>query len=291
MKLVRYGAPGAERPGIWLDATKKEPARILDVRGMVFDIADYDARFWAAHGVERLQALLKEPNLKTIPADGVRLGPPVAPPRQIICLGKNYRDHAKEFDAKVPEFPVYFSKSPGSLSGPHDPIRLKPGMERVDGEAELAVVIGKRAREIHEGEALSYVAGYAVLNDVTNRDLQKMRLQWFFAKSADGFGPMGPWLVTRDEVKRPHALGIRQRVNGEILQESKTSQMIFRIDMVLADLSRVLTLEPGDVISMGTPGGIGSARTPPVVLHDGDVVECEIDGIGTLRNPVVLAYG
>ena len=291
MKLVRYGAPGAERPGIWLDATKKEPARILDVRGMVFDIADYDARFWATHGVERLQALLKEPNLKTIPAEGVRLGPPVAPPRQIICLGKNYRDHAKEFDAKVPEFPVYFSKSPGSLSGPHDPIRLKPGMERVDGEAELAVVIGKRARDVHEGEALAHVAGYAVLNDVTNRDLQKARLQWFFAKSADGFGPMGPWLVTRDEIKRPHALGIRQRVNGEILQESKTSQMIFRIDMVLADLSRVLTLEPGDVISMGTPGGIGSARKPPVVLHDGDVVECEIDGIGTLRNPVVLAYG
>lgn len=291
MKLVRYGAPGAERPGIWLDATKKDPARILDVRGMVFDVADYDARFWTTHGVERLQALLKEPNLKTIPAEGVRLGPPVAPPRQIICLGKNYRDHAKEFDAKVPEFPVYFSKSPGSLCGPHDPIRLKPGMERVDGEAELAVVIGKRARDVHEGEALSHVAGYAVLNDVTNRDLQKARLQWFFAKSADSFGPMGPWLVTRDEIKRPHALGIRQRVNGEILQESKTSQMIFRIDMVLADLSRVLTLEPGDVISMGTPGGIGSARKPPVVLHDGDVVECEIDGIGTLRNPVVLAYG
>ena len=126
---------------------------------------------------------------------------------------------------------------------------------------------------------------------MTNRDLQQQRLQWFFAKSADSFGPLGPWLVTRDEIKRPHALGIRQRVNGEILQESKTSQMIFRIDMVLADLSRVLTLEPGDVISMGTPGGIGSARKPPVVLHDGDVVECEIDGIGTLRNPVVLAYG
>lgn len=291
MKLVRYGTPGAERPGIWLDATKKDPARILDVRAMVFDIADYDARFWTTYGVERLQALLKEPNLKTIPAEGVRLGPPVAPPRQIICLGKNYRDHAKEFDAKVPEFPVYFSKSPGSLSGPHDPIRLKPGMERVDAEAELAVVIGQRARDIQEGEAMGHVAGYAVLNDVTNRDLQKARLQWFFAKSADSFGPLGPWLVTRDEIKRPHALGIRQRVNGEILQESKTSQMIFRIDMVLADLSRVLTLEPGDVISMGTPGGIGSARKPPVVLHEGDVVECEIDGIGTLRNPVVLAYG
>ena len=291
MKLVRYGPPGAERPGIWLDAAKKESARILDVRGMVFDVEDYDARFWRAHGVERLRALLKEPNLKTIPAAGVRLGPPVAPPRQIVCLGKNYRDHAKEFDAKVPEFPVYFSKSPGALCGSGDPIRLRPGMERVDGEAELALVIGQRARDIQEGEALSYVAGYSVLNDVTNRDLQKARGQWFFAKSADSFAPMGPWLVTRDEVRRPHALGIRQRVNGEILQDSKTSKMIFRIEMVLADLSRVMTLEPGDVVSTGTPGGIGSARKPPVVLHDGDVVECEIDGIGALRNPVVLAYG
>lgn len=291
MKLVRYGAPGAERPGIWLDEAKKDPARIVDVRGMVFDIEDYDPRFWRTCGVERLKALLKEPGLKTVPAAGVRLGPPVAPPRQIICLGKNYRDHAQEFDAKVPEFPVYFSKSPGALCGSGDPIRLKPGMERVDGEAELALVIGKRVHDIHEGEALSYIAGYTILNDVTNRDLQKARGQWFFAKSADSFAPLGPWLVTRDEIKRPHALGIRQRVNGEILQESKTSQMIFRLDMVLADLSRVMTLEPGDVISTGTPGGIGSARTPPVVLHDGDVVECEIDGIGTLRNPVALTYG
>ncbi|MGD9780527.1 MAG: fumarylacetoacetate hydrolase family protein [Kiritimatiellia bacterium] len=291
MKLVRYGAPGAERPGIWLDAAKKEPARIVDVRGMAFDVEDYDARFWRTHGVERLRALLQEPNLKTIPAEGVRLGPPVAPPRQIVCLGKNYRDHAKEFDAKVPEFPVYFSKSPGALCGSGDPICLRPGMERVDGEAELALVVGRRARDVQEGEALSYVAGFTVMNDVTNRDLQKARGQWFFAKSADSFAPMGPWLSTRDEVKRPHALGIRQRVNGEILQESKTSKMIFRIEMVLADLSRVMTLEPGDVVSTGTPGGIGSARRPPMVLHDGDVVECEIDGIGTLRNPVAMTYG
>lgn len=291
MKLVRFGAPGAERPGVWLEATKAAPSRIVDVRAMAFDIEDYDARFWRTFGVERLKGLLKEKSLQAVPAEGVRLGPPVAPPRQIICLGKNYHDHAQEFDAKVPKFPIYFSKSPGALCGPHDPIRLKPGMERVDGEAELALVIGRRAHDIHEGEALSYVAGYTVMNDVTNRDLQKQRGQWYFAKSADSFAPLGPWLVTRDEVKRPHALGIRQRVNGEILQESKTAKMIFRIDMVVADLSRVMTLEPGDVVSMGTPGGIGSARTPPVVLHDGDVVECEVDGIGALRNPVVLTYG
>ena len=291
MRLVRFGAAGAERPGVWLEATKKEPARILDVRAMAFDLEDYDARFWRTYGLERLQGLLAEKNLKTVPAGGVRLGPPVAVPRQIICLGKNYRDHAKEFDAKVPEFPVYFSKSPGALCGAGDPIRLRPGMDRVDGEAELALVIGRRARDIQEGEALAYIAGYTILNDVTNRDLQKSRLQWFFAKGADSFAPLGPWLVTRDEIKRPHALGIRQRVNGEILQESKTSKMIFRLEQVLADLSRVTTLEPGDVISTGTPGGIGSARKPPVVLHDGDVVECEIDGIGVLRNPVALIYG
>ncbi len=290
MKLVRFGAAGEERPGIWLEATKTEPARIVDVRAMAFDLADYDARFWGARGVERLRGLLAEKVLKTVPAEGVRLGPPVAAPRQLICLGKNYRDHAQEFDAQVPEFPVYFSKSPGALCGAGDPIQLRPGMERVDGEAELALVIGRRARDLHEGEALSCVAGYTVMNDVTDRDLQKARGQWFFAKSADSFAPLGPWLVTRDEVKRPHGLRIRQRVNGEVLQESKTSMMIFRIDMVLADLSRVMTLEPGDVISTGTPGGIGSARKPPMVLRDGDVVECEIDGIGTLRNPVAMTY-
>lgn len=291
MKLVRYGAPGAERPGIWQDATKDEPARILDVQGMVFDIADYDARFWRTFGIARLRALLQEPNLKWVPAAGQRLGPPVAPPRQIICLGKNYRDHVQEFDAQAPELPVYFAKCPGALCGHGDVIRLRPGMERVDGEAELAVVIGRRARDIQESDALAYVAGYTILNDVTNRDLQKSRGQWFFAKSADSFAPLGPWLVTRDEIKRPHSLRIRQRVNGEVLQDAKTSKMIFRLEMVLADLSRVITLEPGDVISTGTPGGIGSARTPPVVLHDGDVMECEIDGIGVLRNPVAMMYG
>jgi len=145
-------------------------------------------------------------------------------------------------------------------------------------------------RDVQETEALSYVAGYTVLNDVTNRDVQKSRLQWFLAKSADTFGPMGPWLVTADEIKQPHALDIFQRVNGEVLQESETSRMIFRIEMVLAELSRMMTLEPGDVISTGTPGGIGSARTPPIVLHDGDVVECEIEDIGTLRNPVAMIY-
>lgn len=287
MKLVRYGESGAERPGIWLDATGEQSARIVDVRGMAFDITDYDARFWRTFGVDRLRGLLMEKGLKTIPAAGVRLGPPVASPRHLICLGKNYRDHAEEFDAQVPTHPIYFTKSPGAICGPTDPIRLRPGMVRVDAEVELAVVIGRRMRDVREQDALACVAGYTVVNDVTDRDVQSQRLQWFLAKSADTFGPMGPWLVTPDKISDPQALGIRQRVNGALLQESHTSNMIFGLAAVLADLSRVLTLEPGDVLSTGTPGGIGSARQPPVLLRDGDRVECEIDGIGTLCNPVI----
>lgn len=286
MKLVRFGEAGAERPGIWLEASAAEPARIVDVRAMAFDLDDYDARFWRTHGVERLKGLLGEKVLKTVAAEGVRLGPPVARPRQVICLGKNYRDHAAEFDAQVPEQPVYFSKSPGALSGTGDAIRLRPEQTRVDGEVELALVVGKRARNVAESEAPGHVGGYTILNDVTDRDLQKARLQWFLGKGGDGFGPLGPWLVTPDEAGDPQARGLRQRVNGQVLQESNTAQMIFPVARILADLSRVVTLEPGDVISTGTPGGIGSARTPPVLLRAGDVVECEIDGIGVLRNPV-----
>ena len=291
MKLVRYGEAGEERPGRWLDAKGGDPARIVDVRGMAFDVEDYDARFWRTFGPERLKGLLADPGLKTISAEGVRLGPPAANPRQIVCLGKNYRDHAEEFDAKVPSHPVYFAKSPGALSGPFDPIRLRKGMERIDAEAELAFVVGRRAKDVSEAEARGCVGGYCVFNDVSDRDLQKERLQWFFAKGADGFGPMGPWIATPDEIGDPHALGIRQRVNGATLQESNTANMLFRIWTILADLSRTMTLEPGDVVSTGTPGGIGSARKPPVLLRDGDVVECEIDGIGTLRNRVVAESG
>jgi 2,4-didehydro-3-deoxy-L-rhamnonate hydrolase len=289
MKLVRYGEPGAERPGIWLEAAGGKSARIVDVRAMAFDIEDYDARFWRTFGVERLKGLLGEPGLKTLPAQGVRLGPPVATPRQIVCLGKNYRDHAEEFDSKVPEHPVYFSKSPGSLAGPCDPIPLRPGMDCVDAEVELALVVGRRARSLRVEEALDAVAGYCTFNDVSNRALQKERLQWFFAKSADGFGPMGPWLATADEIADPQALGLRQRVNGVVLQDGHTGLMLFGIARILSDLTNVMTLEPGDVVSTGTPGGIGSARNPPILLRDGDVVECEIDGLGTQRNRVVAA--
>ncbi|HHX97717.1 MAG TPA: fumarylacetoacetate hydrolase family protein [Kiritimatiellia bacterium] len=293
MKLVRYGAPGAERPGLWLDATASEPARILDVRGMAFDMDDYDARFWRTFGLDRLRGLLLEKKLKTIPAEGVRLGPPIARPRQIICLDRNFRDHAQEMkmDTPVSEFPGYFLKSPGALCGPYDSILLRPGMDCVDAEVELAVVIGRRARDVQEADAWSYVGGLTIMNDVSNRDLQKARPHNFFAKSADTFGPLGPWLVTCDEIPQPYALTMQQRLNGDVLQKSSTAHMIFRVEVVLADLTRVMTLEPGDVISMGTPGGIGSAHHPPRLLRDGDVVECAIDALGAQRNSVAMSGG
>ncbi|MDR0993135.1 MAG: fumarylacetoacetate hydrolase family protein [Verrucomicrobiota bacterium] len=290
MKLVRYGEPGRECPGIWLDATDSAPARIVDVRAMVFDIEDYNTRFWNTFGLARLRGLLRESALKTFPAEGIRLGPPIARPSQVICLGKNYRDHAEEFDAEVPNLPIYFSKNPNSLCGTGDILFLHPDAHRVDAEVELAVVIARRARNLDENNALSVIAGYTILNDVTNRDLQQARGQWFMGKSADYFGPLGPWLVTADEIENPHGLDIFQRVNGETLQQANTSQMIFRLEQVLADLSQVMTLQPGDVVSTGTPGGIGSARKPPQMLHDGDVVECEVEGIGILRNLVNVQY-
>lgn len=287
MKLVRYGEPGQERPGIWLDATDHTAAQIVDVRGMVFDIQDYDARFWTYYGPDRLRALLKEPRLKTIPANGMRLGPPLARPGQLICLGKNYRDHAEEFDATLPQKPIYFAKSPGSLIGSGDSIPVPPGADvRVDGEVELAVVMARRARHLTAENALDTIGGYTILNDVTRREEQLVRSQWYFSKCADGFGPCGPWLVTPDEIPDPQHLPLAQRHNGHPLQMASTAEMIFPLVDVLVELTHTLTLEPGDMISTGTPGGIGSAHHPPVLYRDGDHIECEIGGIGILSNPV-----
>ena len=266
MKLVRYGEAGNERPGIWLDGTDGEGARIVDVRGMVFDIQDYDARVWKC---------------------GVRLGPPVACPGQLLCVGKNYREHAAEFGGGLPEQPVWFAKNPRCLIGAGDAIPVPAGEGTcVDGEVELALVIARRAWRLAEDEALSAVGGYMVFNDVTDRALQRARGQWFMGKSADGFGPCGPWLVTPDELGDAGDLPLSHRVDGTELQRARTSEMVFSVARLLADITSVMALEPGDVVSTGTPGGIGSARTPPVLYRPGCTVECEIGGIGMLRNTV-----
>jgi 2-keto-4-pentenoate hydratase/2-oxohepta-3-ene-1,7-dioic acid hydratase in catechol pathway len=288
MKLVRFGEPGRERPGLWLD-NHFGPGRagILDVRAQAYDLEDFNADFFARGGLARLPALALEARPTILPAQGRRLGPPVATPGKIICVGKNYADHAKEFDAQIPTSPVLFSKAPTAWSGPHDPIVIPREGGRVDAEAELAFVIGRRAKRVAEADAAAHIAGYLALNDVTDRDAQKEGLQWFRGKSSDTFCPAGPWLLTADEAPDPGALRVWSKLNGSPLQEGNTRELMFRIPFLVAFLSRHITLLPGDVISTGTPSGVGFACKPPRLLTAGDTIEVGIDGIGALRNPVV----
>jgi 2-keto-4-pentenoate hydratase/2-oxohepta-3-ene-1,7-dioic acid hydratase in catechol pathway len=213
---------------------------------------------------------------------------PVARPRKIICLGLNYRDHAIESGLKIPTEPVVFSKYSTAVIGPNAPIKLPADSEKVDFEAELVFVIGKGGRNIRESNAMQHVAGYTCGHDVSARDYQIERGggQWVIGKTFDTFAPMGPVLVTPDELPDPHHLRIQCRVNGQTMQDSNTEQMIFNVPQTIAYLSHVMTLEPGDVVFTGTPPGVGMARKPPVFLKPGDVTEIEIEGIGVLRNPV-----
>ena len=230
--------------------------------------------------------------------DGVELAAPIPRPhRNIMCLGLNYAEHAKESaeahgrtgrTATLPDHAVIFTKAPTTANGPFGDIVIDPAVSvEVDWEAELAVIIGKTGKNIREEEAMNYVFGYTVLNDVTARDLQRQHKQYFKGKSIDGYCPMGPWIVTADEVADPQHLPIRLRVNGVVKQEANTSMMIFSIRQIIAILSRGMTLEPGDIIATGTPSGVGFARNPPEFLKAGDMVETEIEGLGMMRNKVV----
>ncbi len=282
MKLVRFGEKGCERPGVWL-----EDGRILDVRALAFHIEDYDAHFFTHFGFEQLKTLLKDPGAKYIEAEGVRLGPPVAQPGKIICVGANYADHAKEFGHDVPTEPVLFAKVTSALNGPFDPVTLPDDARVVDGEAELAVVIGKTAYKVRQEDAMEYVAGYTVMNDVTERVTQKKSSQWMTGKGFDTFAPLGPFLVTPDEVPGIENRRVWQRCNDDELQNGNTGDMIFSIPYLIEYISKGMTLHPGDIISTGTPAGIGSARDPQVLLKSGDVVEAGVDGVGAQRVKVV----
>ena len=226
-------------------------------------------------------------NLAT-PENKIQLGP-LFRPRNVLCIGLNYKDHAAEGGVPLPEKPVVFTKLTGIITGPGDPIVLPPDTNEVDYEAELAVVIGRKCRGVSTSDALNYVAGYTCLNDVSARDFQRGDGQWVRAKSQDTFGPMGPYLVTSEEIPDPQTLSIRCLVNGKTLQDSNTDKMIFGVRELIAFISRGITLEPGDVISTGTPHGVGFARKPPIFLRAGDEVVVEIDGIGKLSNPVRAA--
>ena len=236
-------------------------------------------------GLARIRSAAKGAHTTALPMASLRLLPPVPRPGKIVAVGRNYREHAAEEAAALPTEPLLFAKLPGALVGHGSTVSWSASLTaQVDYEAELAVVIGRRARHVPVGEALDYILGYSCLNDVSARDLQVRDGQWTRAKGLDTFCPMGPWLVTADEIPDPGDLHVRCRVNGEPRQDASTAELVHGVADLIAYCSQSFTLEPGDIIATGTPGGVGAFRDPPVFLADGDVIEVEIDGLGTLRN-------
>lgn len=223
----------------------------------------------------------------TYDRDDVTLGTPIPEPKKVICIGRNYVEHAAEMESDIPEFPVLFTKYATTLIGPEDDIEKTPFTQKLDYEVELTIVIGKTAREVSKEDAFDYIAGYTIGNDTTARDLQKRTVQWLQGKAIDRTSPIGPWVVTPDEVKDPTNLDVRTFVNGEKRQESNTSKLIFDIPHLIEFISHLVTLEPGDLIMTGTPDGVGVAMDPPQFLQTGDVVTLEIENIGKLENKVV----
>jgi 2-keto-4-pentenoate hydratase/2-oxohepta-3-ene-1,7-dioic acid hydratase in catechol pathway len=265
--------------GAYVEVNAADPDMPASVRELLAMGPGWEQRAWRA---------LERGPVRHDP-DGATLLAPVYDPRKIVCLGLNYRDHAAETGAEIPAEPILFSKYPTTLVGHGANIVLPPESQEVDYEAELVVVVGRGGKHIPRERAMEHVAGYAVGHDVSARDwqLHKPGRQWMAGKTFDTFAPVGPAIVTPDEVGDPHNLGIRLRLNGQTMQDSSTSQLIFKTDEVIAYLSKIFTLEPGDLIFTGTPPGVGMARKPPVWLKPGDVVEVEIDGLGVLKNTVV----
>lgn len=278
MKLCRFGPAGAERPGIIAaDGT---------VRDLSAHISDLDADAWSAASLARLSAL----DLDSLPrVEGeVRFGSPIRRPGHFIAIGLNYADHAAESGMPVPAEPVVFSKAPSCICGPDDAVIIPKGSTKLDWEVELAFVIGTRAWQVSEADALSHVAGYMICNDVSERAWQiEGTGQWIKGKSAPTFGPLGPWIVTSDEVPDPQALDLYLDLNGTRVQTGSTRTMIFPVATLVHFLSHKMVLEPGDVITTGTPPGVGMGKKPPVYLKAGDVMQLGISGLGTQRQTVV----
>lgn len=276
MRLIRFGEPGLEKPGVVLENGTR-----LDVSAF---IRDYDEAFFGNQRIEELRA-----NLSSAPKvdQSIRLGPPICRPSKIVCIGLNFRDHAKESKMQVPNEPVIFFKATSSLVGPNDDLVIPKNASKVDWEVELAVVIGRRASYIAKEQALDFVAGYALHNDYSERSFQLERGgQWVKGKSADTFAPLGPFLVTVDEMSDTGRLGMWLKVNGEFRQKSSTSQMIFDVPTLVSYVSQFMSLLPGDVISTGTPAGVALGQNPPQYLKPGDAVELGIDGLGESRQTV-----
>lgn len=280
MKLIRFGETGKEKPGVHI------AGKNYDVSGF---IKDYDEFFFAHGGIQHLGWMLAqhETMLPEIPA-GARMGCPVANPSKIVCIGLNYAKHAKETNAPIPKEPILFMKSTTAITGPYDPVMIPKNSVKTDWEVELAFVIGKKASYVEESDAMDYVAGYCLHNDVSEREFQLERGgTWDKGKGCDTFAPLGPWLVTKDEIADPHALRLWLKVNDQLMQDGNTDDLIFNIPQLVSYLSQFMTLLPGDIISTGTPAGVGLGFNPPVYLKPGDVVELGIDGLGSSRQNVI----
>lgn len=278
MRLIRYGAPGSEKPGILRDGKRYSTADFGE---------DYTERFFATDGLTRLGVWVASGRvLPEVPA-GERWGSPIDRPSKIICIGLNYADHARETKAEIPKEPIIFFKSTTALCGPNDPVYIPRNSDKLDWEVELAVVIGKRATYVDEAKALDYVAGFALHNDYSERAFQIERGgQWVKGKSCDSFAPLGPWLATTDDMPELGSLRLWLTVNGKTFQDGNTSNMIFNVPFLVSYVSQFMTLLPGDVISTGTPAGVGLGFKPAIYLKGGDVVELGIDGLGTSKQVV-----
>jgi 2-keto-4-pentenoate hydratase/2-oxohepta-3-ene-1,7-dioic acid hydratase in catechol pathway len=273
MRLVRFGEKGSERPGLW-----KED-RIVDLRNHFPAIPDIGEDFFRGGWLEKVAAVTDAGKKMD-----VRIACPVSQTSKIICLGINYDEHSKEAGFKRPQKPVLFSKSPNTLNGPFDPILLPKSSGQVDWEVELAVIIGREGKRIKQKDAFDYIAGYTVMNDVSGREAQFFDTQWFRGKSFDTFAPLGPAIVTPDEIDDAQSLRLTSLVDGVIMQDGNTRDMIFDIPALIENISEDMTLIPGDIISTGTPSGVGIFRDPPIVLKPGSVVECRVENIGSIIN-------
>lgn len=278
MKLVRYGQPGAEKPGL------------LDADGVLRDLSGVVPDIGAAQLSRQALAALSKLDTSTLPrvSGDPRIGCPVAQIGKFVAIGLNYFDHAEEVGAPIPQEPVIFMKATSCIQGPNDPVMLPEGSQKSDWEVELGIVIGDRARYVDEACALDHVAGYCVVNDVSEREYQMDRGgTWDKGKGCDTFGPIGPWLVTRDEVADPHELDLWLDLNGQRMQTGNTRTMIFNVPKIVSYVSRFMTLMPGDVITTGTPPGVGLGMKPPVFLKEGDVMTLGVTGLGSQRQRVV----
>ena len=281
MKLIRFGEAGKEKPGVIINDAWF---------GVSDHINDYDEKFFESDGLSSLKSIISEKSLKEVSRD-IRLGPPVAKPSKLICIGLNYSDHATESNMQLPAEPVIFFKATTAIVGPNDNLVIPKNSKKTDWEVELAVVIGKKALYVDETDALNYVAGYLLHNDYSEREFQLERSgQWVKGKSCDSFAPLGPYLATQDEVPDVNDLRLWLTVNGTMMQDSNTKNLVFKIPHLVSYVSQFMTLLPGDIISTGTPPGVGLGQKPePVYIKPGDVIELGIHGLGSSRQ-VAVAY-